>query len=131
MGLTLYTLYASTLSMKIPSEIDIHGYADDHAVKKTFQPTHPGNEDLVLLQLSNTMMHIDSWMRENRLKMNPTKTEFVYFGSKIQLNKCVQTSMMVAGSEVQHSSTTKYLGVLLDQHLSFKQQITKAAELLH
>ena len=33
-GPSLYTYYASTLQDVIPSDIDIHGYADDHGIKK-------------------------------------------------------------------------------------------------
>ncbi len=42
MGLTLYTLYASTLNTVIPASIQIHGYADDHALKEGFSPVTPG-----------------------------------------------------------------------------------------
>ena len=34
LGPILYSCFASTLQYVIPSEIDIHGYADDHATKK-------------------------------------------------------------------------------------------------
>ena len=111
MGLTLYTLYASTLSTVIPEGIDIHGYADDHALKKAFQPAIPGEEELTLLNLSNTMDEVDTWMKANRLKLNPTKTEFVYFGSRRKLLQCVQNNVSITGSLVQRTPNTQYLGI--------------------
>ena len=33
-GPSLYTYHASTLQDVIPSDIDIHGYVDDHGIKK-------------------------------------------------------------------------------------------------
>ena len=35
-GPPMYNIYASTLKEEIPSSIDLHGYADDHGIKKSF-----------------------------------------------------------------------------------------------
>ncbi len=125
MGPTLYTLYASTLQTVIPPSVNIHGYADDHALKEKFDPRTPGAEELVLLDISGTMDEVEHWMRVNRLKLNPTKTECLYFGSKQMLKHCVHNHMMIAASPIPRGKVTKYLGVLLDQHLLF-HQVTKA-----
>ncbi len=126
MGPTLYTLYASTLKDSVPDSVDIHGYADDHALKEQFDPTIPGSEELVLMDLSNTMISVDHWMKCNCLKLNPAKTEFIYFGSRSHLPNCLQDTILVTDTPVQWTVVTKYLGVLLDQMLSFRQQVVKA-----
>ena len=36
LGPNLYSVYASTMQKVVPNSVDIHGYADDHAVKRSF-----------------------------------------------------------------------------------------------
>ena len=59
------------------------------------------------------------------LKMNPAKTEFIYFGHPVQLKKCTETSINVAGDLIVRGSLIRYLGVWMDEGLTFKQHITK------
>ncbi len=117
LGPTLYNAYASTLRTVVPQDTDLHGYADDHTVKKVFSPTTPGQEELTLMDLASTMTLVDTWMGQSRLKLNPDKTEFILFASRQRLGKCVSRDLSVIGATVQRSPVVKYLGVLLDQNL--------------
>ena len=54
-------------------------------------------------------------------KMNPTKTEFILFGSRKQLSKCCTRNIKVLEETVTQRSVVKYLGAWLD--LSFKQHV--------
>ena len=69
------------------------------------------------------MLDIKSWMDQVRLKMNESKTEFIYFGWPSQLEKCIGTSINVNGEEIMRTNTTKYLGAYLDSKLDFKEHI--------
>ena len=62
-------------------------------------------------------------MDVNRLKMNSSKTEFILFGSRGQLQKCTTNSINVNGVEVKQSCCIKYLGALLDAQLNMIQHI--------
>ena len=73
------------------------------------------------------MVNVRSWMDQVRLKMNSAKTEFIYFGSRIQLSKCVVTHLNVNGKMVERAKVIKYLGTWLDAQLSFKEHTTKNA----
>ena len=75
--------------------------------------------------LENCLLSIKKWMDEARLKMNPAKTEFIYFRNTKQIQKCTITSINVAGDLALRSDTIKYLGVWLDSELSFKMHVTK------
>ena len=77
-GPVLYLLYASTMQEVIDENIDLHGYADDHALKIKFLPTK--NETFAVSTLEKCSKQIKHWMDGNRLKMNATKTEFILFG---------------------------------------------------
>ena len=64
------------------------------------------------------------WMDKNQLRMNIDKTEFILFGSKTQLVKCITTSLNVNNTEIKVAETIRYIGVLLDRLLNFKHHIT-------
>ncbi len=53
-------------------------------------------------------------MNENKLKMNASKTEFIMFGRRQQLDKCNIKKINVAGDNVDVSSF-RYLGAFLDK----------------
>ena len=74
------------------------------------------------------MNDIKDWMDSNRLKMNVTKTEFIMYGSKKQLQKCTTKTLKVNDDMVPASETIKYFGAWLDQHLSFKIHIMKKCQ---
>ena len=60
--------------------------------------------------------------------MNPDKTEFIYFGSQVQLNKCVSDSICVCGDDIGRSRSIRYLGGYLDSEMTLKEHIkTKCA----
>jgi hypothetical protein len=124
-GPTLYSVYASTMREVIPHGIDVHGYADDHAIKTSFISGSIASETGAFQDMEDTMTKIGDWMTKNRLKMNESKTEFIIFGSRQQLNKLAsRNSLNVSGTTVTTSDSIKYLGVYLDKNLNFKKQIT-------
>ena len=130
-GPVLYLAYASTLRYVIPdtSMINLNGYADDHSLNKNFRADNRIEENSVIKSLEACMDDIKDWMDSNRLQMNATKTEFIMFGSKKQLQKCTTEALKVNDDMVPTSEIIKYLGAWLDQHLSFKIHIMKKCQI--
>ena len=64
-------------------------------------------------------------MDENWLKMNSDKTEFILFGSKPLLDKCITKSLNINKTGIKLADKIKYLGVLLDRQLNLKQITSK------
>ena len=62
------------------------------------------------------------------LKMNPSKTEFIYLGYPRQLHKCTESSINIAGDLIVRSECIKYLGAWLDSTLNFKFHVTKKCQ---
>ena len=122
-GPVLFLAYPNTIGSVVPSDIAIHGYADDHALKTSFSPASSGGEALALTKLSSCSLNIKAWMDQNRLKMNSSKTEFILFGFRKQLEKCAASSIKVNDSEVIRVNSIKYLGANLDENLSLKHHI--------
>ena len=60
--------------------------------------------------------------------MNPDKTEYILFGSKVQLKKCLTTSLNVCNDMIPIANEIRYLGSFPDKSLDFKGHIkTKCA----
>ena len=73
--------------------------------------------------LENCAKRIKIWMDGNRLKMNDSKTEFIMFGSRKMLTKCTTTDININGTSVKKQNAIGYLGVWMDDVLSFKYHV--------
>ena len=76
---TYYSAYASTLQECIPDdlELELHGFVDDHAYKKSFAAKSRTDETKTMGELVNCVSRIKNWMDGNRFKINDSKTEFI------------------------------------------------------
>ena len=121
----LFIAYASTLEQIVDSQLTLNGFADDHSVRLAFKPSkldHKEELDTIVI-MEKSMQDIKVWMDQVRLKMNNSKTKFIYFGWPSQLGKCISNSINVNEEIIERSTTTKYLGAYLDSRLDFKQHI--------
>ena len=59
-------------------------------------------------------------MEENQLQMNDAKTEFIVIGTSSSLQKNTIDNIEVGNTKIHESSKSNFLGVLLDEKLSFK-----------
>ena len=130
-GPVLYLAFASTLRYVIPGTnmINLNGYADDHSINKNFRADDRIEEISMIKFLEACVNDIKDWMDSNRLKMNATKTEFIMFSSKKQLQKCITEELKVNEDMIPTSEIMQYLGAWLDQHLSFKIHINKKCQI--
>ena len=122
---SFYSAYASTMRDIVPATVDIHGYADDHALKKAFKASSRTDEITSIASLRSVIFDIKSWMDENRLKMNNSKTEFILFGSRQQLAKLTTTTIDINGVLINRSPSIRYLGADLDERLTLGGMITR------
>ena len=101
------------------------GYADDHSIRKPFKPGNPnGNTESDTITIMEDSTHeVSKWMNEVRLKLNESKTNFIYFGSKHQLKKCTIDKININSETIRRSDTVKYLGGHLDQNLNFRKHV--------
>ena len=72
------------------------------------------------------------WLRANKLTLNASKTKYVIFGTKQKLTNKPDLNLTVGDSKIERVSSMKYLGVILDEHLTFDEHIayilTKASK---
>ena len=110
-GPILYTIYASTLEEVVGGpesnndspilKIDLHGFADDHALKNSFKAGDLEAEHTCILTLEGTASNVKMWMDQNCLKMNDEKIEFIVFASRQLMPKCEIKTLCVNGVNVE------------------------------
>ena len=86
-GAYLFICYASTLNEVVAKSLTLNGFTDDNSIRKSFKPTIPKenrspvqtdkNDTITIMEKS--MFDIKSWMDAVKLKLNETKTQFIYF----------------------------------------------------
>ena len=105
----------------IPEREDsfLSGYADDHAIIHSFRPDNNNIKQII----ENDIGKIKSWMEENQLKMNDAKTEFIVIETLNSLQKNTLDNNEIGNTKIHQSSQIKFLGVFLDEKLSFKDHI--------
>ena len=72
------------------------------------------------LELQHCLMGVSAWMTGSKLKLNPSKTEFL--GTKLQREKFLNNFLcLLLGQETNPSTSVKNLGVLFDSSLNFRK----------
>ena len=118
-----FIMYAATLFYVIPEGINLFGFADDHALQSSFLATSRSDEENTIHLLESTLLTVQEWMNKTKLKMNPDKTEFMYFGSRQHLQKCSSDCIDVCGDDIKKSESVRYLGGYLDKNLNSQDHV--------
>ena len=82
-----------------------------------------------MIKLENNLDQIYSWMNENHLTLEPGKTEFILFGSNVQLGKYITTSLDACGTSILKSDIVRYLGTWFDKMLNFNHHVQQNCKL--
>ena len=130
-ALTAYSSTLETVVHKIQKNddggcadsISLNGFVDDNSFNKAFCPDTNEAELNTTGVLEHSLHGINHWMTMDCLKMNPTKTDFIYPGARVQVGKCLEKTINVCGDNIDCSDVIKLLGAHIDQHLSFKHHI--------
>src|SRR6218665_3609108 len=69
--------------------------------------------------ISQAIDTLQAWVSSNRLRVKPTKTQFIWFGTRQQLAKIDLGSLAIKYPHFTFSSSVRDLGVTIDQELTF------------
>ena len=102
---------------------------------------HHFADDTNFLYASHSLKHLNKtvnfdlsnlvqWLRANKISLNVNKTEIVVFRSPTkQIYKNLNFSL--SGQKIEPKRCTKYLGVIMDEHLSFNEQMNTLKQKLN
>ncbi len=77
----------------------------------------------LLLNLRLELAVVSEWLKANRLTLNTKKTKFVVFGSRHRLRQVPVLNLSINGEKLEQVEHMKYLGVILDNYLTFDQHV--------
>ena len=70
----------------------------------------------------NKELHVISeWLKTNKLSLNVDKTHFMVFSGKKKISYAI--SIMIDGKHIERVAHTKFLGVIIDENLTWKLHI--------
>jgi len=114
LGPLLFLLYINDIANCVP-DLKIKLFADDTNIflfnKKI---------DILFLEANETLNQFNIWFRANKLSLNTEKTQYMIFKKPRQkLDKNLFPDLKVENKIISHVTSCKYLGVTLDEDLSF------------
>lgn len=110
----LYAIYTNTICDNINREITVLQFADDIAMY--IRHFNRENNRIVLQEAVNKM---GNNLEMLGLNLEPRKTSLVKFSNKGVYDE--KMCIKIKGAEVKNSKQTKFLGIWLDNKLSFKK----------
>ena len=115
-------MYTTPLSHILnESQIQFHMYADDTQLYISF----PGaDSNQAMSSLSSVLDRLYYWFCDNKLSINPSKTEFLLVGTPQQRSKVVDASVTFRDLKLSPTESARNLGVMFDSDLSFSRHIS-------
>ena len=119
LGPVLFLLFANDLPQHVP-----HGrlvmYADDAQFLDT---DSPDNLPQLKSRIGNTLSVALQWFTQNRLKINPTKTDMILLKSSRKNINCNFT-VPFGNSSISPVQSAKILGITLDSSLTWEDHVS-------
>lgn len=124
LGPQLFSLFVSPMAGLIESlGVRYHQYADDTQLYIAISKCDKTSK-AQLSTLESCVSAVHNWMLHNGLSLNPAKSEAIQFSIGRGHSTVVDIATVnVSGAAIQPTASVKSLGVRLDRHLSFDQQI--------
>ena len=122
LGPLLFITYVNDLH--VASNIfHITSYADDTSLFFSSNDIH-----FLLDTVQNDFINIQNWFCANKLSLNVGKTKFIVFSSLSKNFDPNINSIRLCGVNIRLSTVTTFLGVLIDNHLTWNNHIEHVAK---
>ena len=126
LGPLLFLLYTTEIQDIIRSfDLAAHVYADD---TQLYFHARPSECDTTAPKLLACIYAIGLWLPSNRLRLNPDKTEFIWFASPHHLTSVPQSSLTVSSASIAPSHTVRDLGVLFHDTLCLNDYVSSVVQ---
>ena len=102
-----------------------HAYADDLQV---YCHMNVGSEQIMLQRFRDCADSVSRWMSSNRLKLNPSKTELIWFYNGRRQLSFVENDIELFGNRIAPVHTVRDLGVMLDSKMTMSQHVSRVCQ---
>ena len=99
-----------------------HFYADDTQLLKVSSLLE-SDQNAAAHHLEHSISVVANWMHNNKLRLNPTKTEFIAISSSRNERKVAISSINVSEDIIPRSDSVRNLGITIDSHLDMHSQV--------
>ena len=122
LGPLFFILYAADLQKLIENHrLTPHAYAHDTQIYGSCRPSEVGN---LAQRMSICIDEVSQWMKANRLQLNQSKTEVIWFSSPRRQHQIPSDPVRNGSTHVLPVSTVRDLGVYIDAYVSMKKHIS-------
>ena len=121
LGPLLFVLYTAQLDDVARSHnCKLSSYADDNQLY-----VHCNAKDAVVAasSLERCVAEISGWMASNRLKLNPSKTELMWFSTPHRIANFNKVPIDISSVTINPTTTARSLGVVLDEELKLSKHV--------
>jgi hypothetical protein len=122
LGPILFLLYThDVISIVNRFDLQVHIFADDVLIYGS--ASFAAASDLSV-KVSSCIDVVNAWFRSSHLLLNPSKTKVMWSYSSRSKKTVPLTPVRVCNTLILPSSSIKYLGFIIDSHLTFVQNIS-------
>ena len=123
-GPRMYNEYTFPLEKLITMMLILyHLYADDSQLQKSFNPRVKGQDIQAANHLEQCICEVSKWMKNNKLRLNRDKTEFIILASTSNAKRVSVNSLDLQGETVNAAPVVRNLGVHIDSTFSLEKHI--------
>jgi hypothetical protein len=123
LGPLFFLFYINDLPKIIKKDNKIVLFADDTSILIIDKKTPDFNRNI-----NQTFYDVNTWFKDNLLTLNVSKTQYIEFKTKKYFN--IHTQINYEQKYLTNSTETKFLGLIIDDTLSWKQHTEQLASKL-
>ena len=123
LGPLLFTLYTADIG-KVMRQCGLihHIYADDNQL---YGCCLPSNSTALRAVMVRCIALVGQWMASNRLMLNPSKSEFIWFASPCRMYLIDRSPFVLPDGVVNVSSSVRNLGTFFDEGISMSDHVNR------
>ena len=117
LGPLLFLVYINGIQFELQHS-KMTMFADDMAFY-----CHENSPTNLQSKLNADLAAITSWLHDNKLTLNVTKSKFMVIGGRNKLSQFNDIALVANNDQLENVTKFKYLGVIINQHLTWHDYI--------
>ena len=111
---------------KVSNIFKINLFADETSLIHTHD-----NFEYLIKETNEELIRISTWLATNKLVLNINKTNYMIFTSRGRSYNKNVTNIKIDGNNIQQVNKTKFLGIIIEEHLNWATHIPDSMQTLH